>query len=92
MGVKSRYLFSLGSHSKQAGDKRYLSQDVSFFHVTHLTFPEHVHRFISLQSSPRTLHRKEAHCGLDQSFDKAMVLLDQVVEILDLPQFHTFSK
>jgi hypothetical protein len=62
------------------------------FHATHLTFPEHVHRFISLQSSLRALHRKEAHCGLDQSFDKAMVLLDQVVEILDLPQFHTFSK
>src|SRR5260221_1100510 len=37
--------------------------------------------------SPRGLERKEAHPELDESFHEAMVLLDQVVEVLTLPQF-----
>ncbi len=60
---------------------------VSFFYTTYLTFPEHVHRFISLQRSPSGLERKEAHPQLDQPFDEAMILLDEVVEIFTLPQF-----
>ena len=48
MGVKPHFLFSLGSHSKQAGDERNLPQNVSFFHTTHLPFPHHVHDLISL--------------------------------------------
>ncbi len=47
MGVKSHFLFSLSRHSKQAGDTRYLPQDVSFFHAMHLPFPDHVHDLIS---------------------------------------------
>src|ERR1700730_13982672 len=50
-------LFSLDSHSKQACDESRLFQAFSFFYATHLTFPEHVHRFISLQGSPRGLER-----------------------------------
>jgi hypothetical protein len=33
-------------------------------------------------SSPRGLERKEAHPELDESFDEAMVLLDEGVEVL----------
>ena len=33
------FLLSLGGHSKEAGDTGDLSQDVSFFHATHLSFP-----------------------------------------------------
>jgi hypothetical protein len=40
-------LFSLDSHSKQVCDKSRLFHAISFFYATHLTFPEHVHRFIS---------------------------------------------
>jgi hypothetical protein len=92
MGVKSHFLFSLSSHSKQAGDTRYLPQDISFFHATHLPFPDHVHDLISLQGSPRALPRKEAHPRLDQPFDKAVVLFDQVVEVFHLPQFYAFRQ
>ena len=52
-----------------------------------LTFPEHVHRFISLQRSPRRLERKEAHLEFDEPFNEAVSLLDEVVEVLPLPQF-----
>jgi hypothetical protein len=48
MRVKPHFLFSLGGHSKQAGDERDLPQDVSFFHATHLPFPHHVHDLVSL--------------------------------------------
>lgn len=92
MSVKSHLLFSLGGHSKQAGDERYLPQDVSFSHATHLPFPDHVHHLVSLQSSPRGLQRKEAHPGLDQPLDETMVLLDQVIEVLDLSEFNLLGK
>ena len=38
------------------------------------------------------LKREEAHSGLGQAFDEPMVLLDQIVEVLDLPQFGSFWK
>src|SRR6266566_3039333 len=41
------FLFTLDSHSKQAGDECHLLHAVSFFYATDLTFSEHVHRFIS---------------------------------------------
>jgi hypothetical protein len=78
-------LFSLDSHSKQACDKSRLFHALSFFYAMHLTFPEHIHRFISLQGSPCSLERKEAHPELDEPFDEAMFLLDEVVEIFTLP-------
>ena len=86
MGVKPHFLFSLGSHSKQAGDERNLPQNVSFFHTTHLAFPDHVHHLVALQGSPRALERKEAQPRFDASFDVPMVLFDDVVQILDLPR------
>ena len=48
IGVKPRFLLSLGCHSKQAGDERDLPHDVPFFHTTHLPFPHHIHDLISL--------------------------------------------
>jgi hypothetical protein len=42
MDVKPHLLLSLGGHSKQGGDERDLPQEVSFFHTTHLPFPDHV--------------------------------------------------
>ena len=48
-------------------------------HAVHLSLANHVHHFIALQRSPCRLEGKEAHPWLDQPFDKAMVLLDQVI-------------
>ena len=79
MGVKPHLLLSLGGHSKDAGDERHLPQDVSFFHATHLPFPDHVHHLVALQGSPRGLERKEAHPWLDAPLDGAMILLDQII-------------
>src|SRR6266700_3156868 len=77
--VTPRFLLSLGGHSKEAGDERHLPQDVSFFHATHLPFPDHVHHLVALQGSPRGLERKEAHPGLNAPFDEAVILLDEII-------------
>ena|SRR5690242_6990325 len=82
MGVKSHLLFSLGGHSKQAEDERNLPQAVPFVHAAHLPFPDHVHDRIALQGSPRALKGKEAQPWFDQPFDEAMILLDEVVEVV----------
>src|SRR5437588_12041740 len=43
----------------------------------------HGHHLVSLERSLCCFHRKEAQPWLDQPFDKAMVLLDQVVQVFD---------
>ena len=87
MGVQFLLLLGLGSHSKQAGDEGDLISDVSFAHPSDLSLANHVHDFVSLQRSPCRLKGKEAHPRLDEPFDEAVILLDQVVEIFTLPQF-----
>ncbi len=37
--------------------------------------------------APRALERKEAHPWLEQAFDEAMILLNEIVEVVTLPQF-----
>ena len=46
--MKPYFLFSLGSHPKQAGDERHLIGDVLFSHTMHLSFSYHVHALVSL--------------------------------------------
>jgi hypothetical protein len=85
MATKSLFSLSSGCYFKQAGDECDLTYDVSFIYPSHLPFPQHVHDLISLQGSPRGRERKEAHPELDEPFQEAIVLLDQVVEVLTLP-------
>jgi hypothetical protein len=80
-------LFSLDSHFKQACDKCRLFQASSFFYAMYSTFPEHVHHFVSLQSSPRGLERKEAHPELNEPFHEAMILLNKFIEVFTLSEF-----
>ncbi len=63
------FLFSLGSHSKHAGDESHLIENISLAHVFHLPFPDHIHRLKALECSPGCLEREEAHPRLRQAFD-----------------------
>ncbi len=90
--VTSPFLLSLSRHSKQAGDEGDLPSDVSFAYPSDLSLANHVHDLVSLQRSSCCFKRKEAHPGLDKPFDEAMVLLDQVIQVFDLPQFDTLRK
>jgi hypothetical protein len=61
---------------------------VSFFYATYLTFPKHVD---ALKSPARVRHavsnEKKPIPSFTSRFMRAMVLLDEVVEILPMPQF-----
>ncbi len=52
MGGMSPFFLRFGCHSKETGDERHLTCDVSFVHSLHLSFPAHVHHLIALQGSP----------------------------------------
>ena len=75
-------LLCLHRYSKQFSDECRLSQAVPFAYALHLSFPQHVDGFIPLQCSPGRLKREKAHAWFDQSFDEAVVLFNQVVEVL----------
>lgn len=90
--VKPRFLFTLGSPSKQVGDEGDLSADVSFAHPSDLSLTKHVHHLVSLERSLCRFNGKEVHPWFDQLFDKAMILLDQVIQVFDLPQFDRCRK
>ena len=89
---KPPFRFSLCRHSKQAGDERHLPSDIPFAHTSDLSLPDHVHDLISLQGSPCRFQGKEAHSRLDQPFEKAMVLFDQVIQVFDLSEFDLLGK
>jgi hypothetical protein len=81
----------LGCHSKQAGDEGDLPAGVCFAHPSDLSLAHHVQDFVSLQCSLCRLEGKETHPWLDQPLDEAMVLFDDVVEILDADVSSTLS-
>ena len=89
--VESLFLFSLDSHSKQVGDEGDLSADVSFAHLPDLSLANHVHHLIPMPRSPSRFNRKEAHPWLDEPFEEAMILFDEVVEIVDQDVSSTLS-
>ena len=75
----------LGNHFKQPGNQYNLTSHLSFFQSLYLSFPHHVQDLLSLSRSPSGLQRKKAHPRLRQSFDEAVIVFDQIFEILDLP-------
>ena len=90
-GGDSPFLLRLGGHSKQVGDEDDLPADVSFAHASHLPLPDHVHHLESLQGLLCRFHRKEAHPGLDQPLDEAMILRHLIVQVFDLVSRSTCS-
>jgi hypothetical protein len=53
-----------------------------------LPFFDHVNCLNTVQQNARTTKRLEAEHGPDDALDGSMVLLDDVVQILHLPQFY----
>src|SRR3981189_2555795 len=86
------FLLMLDSHSEEFCDERCLSCTVPFLCSLHLSLWHPLWSVISLQCSPSRLERKEAHPRFYQSFDKAMVLFDQIIEIFVLSEFTSLRK
>jgi hypothetical protein len=75
----------LGSHFEQPVDELNLPPNIRTAHPPHLPLPNHVHRLISLNRSPRRKEFTKALLGLHSSFDRSMILLQDVVQVLDRP-------
>jgi hypothetical protein len=83
--VSPSRLFSeiLVGHFEEFVDEPILTLDVTPAQPPHLVFPNYVHRLIALNRSSRSLEFAEPLLSLHSPFDRAMVLLDDVVQILD---------
>jgi hypothetical protein len=89
-------LFSLGNHSKQVGNQGNLASHITFGHSLYLPFPQHVHharilvRFATLSRMRKSPSLASSSVG--ERLDEPVVLLDQIVEIFHLSQFHVFRQ
>ena len=57
-----------------------------------LPLPDHVHGSVSLDRSPCRVEFTKALLGLHSSFDRSMILLQDVVQVLDRPVAATASQ
>ena len=82
----------LSSNSKELGDQCNLPFHIPFGYPLDLPFPDPVHHLEPLQGSPGCRQREKAHPWLCQSLDKTVILLDQVIEVFHLSQFHVLRQ
>ena len=86
--MNAHILWVLDCHSEQLSDECRLTGAVSFLYSWYLTFPDHVHGLESLERSPCCLEGEEAHSRFRQPFHEAMILFDQIVEVLATPHLN----
>ena len=80
------------SHLEQLVDELNLSPDIRTAHPPRLPLPDHVHGLVSLDRSPRRVEFMRALLGLHSSFDRSMILLQDVVQVLDRPVAATVAQ
>ena len=74
-----------GGQFEQLVDELILTPNIRPVHPSNLSLPHHVDRFITLNRSSRRLELSESLLGVHSSFDRSMVLLDDVVQVLHGP-------
>ena len=74
---------TLGGHFEEFVDEPILMPDVMSAQPPYLTLPNYIHRLIALNRSSRSVEFTKPLLSVHSSFDRAMVLLDDVVQILD---------
>jgi Transposase len=75
-----------GGGIKQLSDEGGLGLHVASADLMSVTLPDHSHRLVAGQCTLRRVEFVEAEPLLDQAFHAPMALLDDVVEVFDLPQ------
>ena len=73
------------SHLEPPVDELNLSPNIRAAHPPHLPLPNHVHGLVSLDCSPRRLKLAKPLLGIQPSFDRSMILLQDIVQVLDRP-------
>src|SRR5712691_1446361 len=73
---------SSGGQFEEFVDELNLTPNISSAHPPNLPLPHHVHRFITLNRSLRRLELSEPLLGVHPAFDRSVVLLENVVQVL----------
>jgi hypothetical protein len=63
-------------------DELNLTPNISSAHPPNLPLPHHVHRLITLNRSLRRLEFSETLLGVHPAFDRAMILFQDIVQVL----------
>ena len=79
-------------HLKQPVEELNLSPNVRTAHPPRLSLSDHVYGLVALDRSPRRLKLAKSLLGFHASFDRSMVLLHDVVQVLDWPVATTASQ
>src|SRR5271168_3207380 len=72
-----------GSQVEQSVDEPILLANISVADPACLPFADHVHSLVSRNRSPSCAELAKALLGLHSSFDRSMILLQDIVQILD---------
>ena len=67
---------------KERIDELNLTPNIFPAYPTNLPFPDHVHGFVALNRSPRRLEFSKALLGVDAAFDRSVILLQDIVQVL----------
>ena len=73
------------SHLEQLVAELNLLPDIRAAHPPRLPLPDHVYGLVSLDRSPHRVKLAKALLGFHSSFDRARILLQDVVQVLDRP-------
>src|ERR1700746_2593905 len=76
-----------GSQIEQSVDELILLANISPADPPRLPLADHVQRFVSRNRSLSCAELAKARLGLHASFDRSMILLQEVVQILDRPMW-----
>ena len=79
-------------HLEQVVDELNLSPHIRTAHPPRLPLPDHVHGLVALDRSPRRLKLTKPLLGFHASFDRSVILLQDVVQVLDWPVAATASQ
>lgn len=71
----------LGEESEQLSDEPDLTPNVVSLHPPDLPLAHHVYRFVALNGSSGRVKFPKAWLGVDPAFDRAMVLLEDVIQV-----------
>src|ERR1700694_4230783 len=73
---------SSGGQFEELVDELNLTPNIRFAHPPNLPLPQHVHRLIPLNRSLRRLEFSEPLLGVYATFDRAVILLQDIVQVL----------
>jgi putative transposase len=82
---------SSSGEAERAIDKPVLQSDGTLGHPPNLALPNLVHRFVTLNRPPRTTELPKMLLGTDPLLDGAVILLQNVVQILNRPMAAALS-